>query len=127
MDTMCIFDSINEQRTLRTIYDYCHQNFLTNPECSFVSEEGQFSDCKTYGSSHDKRPENFEGFRADVKKEKWDVCLCVAGTDARDSRRVVLTYMKEMKKVIVNFASATNGMSLNEKNIKEWLTANLSM
>ncbi len=126
MDTMLVFNVSSEKNAVRAIFDYCHLNCLTNPECSFVSNSTGLNMSDTYGSAQKQIPKTYNEFYNKIQKKSWDVCLCVAGTDARDSRRVVLTYMKEMKKVIVNFASAANGMSSNEKNISEWLSVNFN-
>lgn len=121
MNTMFTFKAGTARETLEHIHSYLKQDFLTNSECSLIDSSGSLAGSKIYGQHHTKLPEDFDVFRKECNRTKWDVCLCVAGTDLSDKRRVVLSYYREVNAVAVNFASATNGMTENEKKIYGWL------
>ncbi len=124
---MITFNGISENSALRLIYNYNSLNLLTNPECSFISNELGLNAGETYSYAGKKMPKSYNEFYIQMIGKKWDVCLCVAGTNNDDSRRVVLTYMKEMKEISVNFPSAINGYSENELCIKRWLNSVLAI
>lgn len=37
MNTMLFFKVCSEKKAIQSIFNYYHLNYLTNPECSFVS------------------------------------------------------------------------------------------
>lgn len=118
---MFFYQSMNEIRTLEIIYNYMKLNMLTNPECSFLSNRSISYGGKTISTERDDFPETFRDFKKIAFAVDWDACLCVAGTDPEDLRRVVVTYARDLNKVVVNFPSAVNGFSKCEMQIKEWL------
>ncbi len=126
MDTMLFFNVGSEKNAVQTIFNYFHLKLLTNPECSFVSNAAGLNMSDTYGKSHKQMPTSCDEFCKDVKKKTWDICLCVAGTDKTDKRRVVVTYVREIQQIVVNFPSASSGFTSNEVMIRNWLTENLS-
>ena len=81
----------------------------------------------TYGNAQKRMPATYDEFYNEVKRKSWDVCLCVAGTDKNDSRRVVVTYVKSLQQIIVSFPSAVNGLSKNEISIKRWFHSALTI
>ena len=121
MNTMISFPSMTEVRTLEIIYNYMKLNILTNPECSFLSNRTGLYGGRTISRVEDNVPKFFQDFKKFALSADWDACLCVAGTDLNDLRRVVITYSRDLNKVVINFPSATNGFSSREKKIKEWL------
>ena len=126
-NTMFFYSSESELKTMESIYNYLQLDLLTNPECSFVSEKSTLAGIRTFSQTENPLPKTFKGFRRETFLTDWDVCLCVAGTEASDSRRVVLNYSKEMKAVIVNFPSADSGFTQNEIRIKDWLEREFNM
>lgn len=121
MNTMLIFKISSEIEAIRVIFNYYHLKLLTNPECSFVSNADGLHMSDTYGSAQKRMPATWDALCNEIKRKPWDVCLCVAGTDKRDSRRVVMTYVKALRQIVVNFPSAVNDYSENELSIKRWL------
>lgn len=127
MDTMLHFNVCSEKDAIRAIYNYYHLNYLTNPECSFASNLSGLNMSDTYGNAQKRMPATYDEFYNEVKRKSWDVCLCVAGTDKNDSRRVVVTYVKSLQQIIVSFPSAVNGLSKNEISIKRWFHSALTI
>lgn len=125
MNTMFFFPSTTEIRTLEVIYNYMKLDILTNPECSFLSNRSALYGGKTISEEQDNVPETFRDFKRIAFSEDWDACLCVAGTDPEDLRRVVVTYSRDLNKVAINFPSASNGFSNSEVQIREWLEREL--
>lgn len=121
MNTMLYFNINSKTTALRAIYNCFYLKTLTNPECSFISNDKPLVRSETYDLSKNKMPNTFENFSKQIGRKHWNVCLCVAGTDSTDSRRVVVTYMKDEQIVVVNFPSAVDGFSENELRIKDWL------
>lgn len=80
----------------------------------------------TYGRTQKQMPATCDEFYNEVNRKSWDACLCVAGTNKSDSRRVVVTYLKDLGQIVVNFSSAVNGFTSNESSIKRWLTDTLT-
>lgn len=106
---------------MEVIYDFLQLDLLTNLECSLISNATALAGARTFSRGDDSLPDVFRTFRRETFAANWDVCLCVAGTDPSDSRRVVLNYTKGMKVLVVNFPSAETGFSQNELRIKGWL------
>lgn len=127
MNTMLFFKVCSEKKAIQSIFNYYHLNYLTNPECSFVSNLTGLNMSDTYGITQKQMPATCDEFYNEVNRKDWDVCLCVAGTDKGDSRRVVVTYVKTLQQIIVNFPSAVNGLSKNELSIKQWLQSALTV
>ena len=96
-------------------------------ECSFASNLSGLNMSDTYGNAQKRMPATYDEFYNEVNRKDWDVCLCVAGTDKSDSRRVVVTYVKTLQQIIVNLPSAINGLSKNELSIKQWLQSALTV
>lgn len=127
MNTMLFFKVCSEKEAIQSIFNYYHLNYLTNPECSFASNSTGLNMSDTYGITQKQMPATYDEFYNEVNRKDWDVCLCVAGTDKSDSRRVVVTYVKTLQQIIVNFPSAVNGLSKNELSIKQWLQSALTV
>lgn len=125
-DTMFFYSSDSELRTMEVIYEYLQLHLLINPECSLISNETALTGARTFSRVQDSIPRSFREFRKESFAVEWDSCLCVAGTEVSDRRRVVLNYSKEMKTIVVNFPSAALGFSQNELRIKEWLERELN-
>lgn len=126
-NTMFFYSSKSELKTMEVIYGYLQLDLLTNPECSLISNATALAGSRTFSKAQDSLPKTFKEFRKETFSVDWDACLCVAGTEASDSRRVVLNYSKEMKLIIVNFPSAISGFTQNEIGIKEWLERELNL
>ena len=124
--TMFFYVSESELRTIEVIYEYLRLDLLTNPECSLISNATALSGVKTFSRAQNTIPKSFSEFRKETFKIDWDACLCVAGTEATDQRRVVLNYSKGMNALVINFPSATSGFTQTELRIKEWLERELN-
>ena len=118
---MTVYNILSEQEALYRIFNYFQLNLLTNPECSFINGDVFLGDCFTCGSQEKRMPKTFEEFKYSLKKVKWEVCLCVAGTDCLDNRRVVMTYSKALKRCNVHFPMAQSGLTANENKIRLWV------
>ena len=66
-------------------------------------------------------PANVESFRKEVASGNWNVCVYVAGTDAEDKRRVVVSYFRGSRQFIISFPLAQSGFTSREQEIKSWL------
>ena len=119
INTMLFFKVCSEKEAIQSIFNYYHLNYLTNLECSFASNSTGLNMSDTYGIMKKQMPATCDEFYNEVNRKDWDVCLCVAGTDKSDSRRVVVTYVKSLQQIIVSFPSAVNGLSKNELSIKQ--------
>ena len=124
--TMFFYVSESELRTIEVIYEYLRLDLLTNTECSLISNATALSGVKTFSRAQNTIPKSFSEFRKETFKIDWDACLCVAGTESTDQRRVVLNYSKGMNALVINFPSATSGFTQNELRIKEWLERELN-
>lgn len=120
-DTMFFYSSESELKVMEVIFKYLQLDILTNPECSLISNATTLSGARTFSRTQNNFPKTFCDFRNVTFKEDWDACLCVAGTDPEDLRRVVVAYSRDQKKVVINFPSAVNGFSTCEMQIMEWL------
>lgn len=118
---MFVYDSIQEQEAIGVVYDYCKLSLLTKPECSFINGDTYLGESVTYSEEHKKMPASLSNFKKDLQKIKWEVILCVAGTDMEDRRRAVVSYSKELKKLVVNFPMSETRFTPNEKKIKDWI------
>lgn len=117
-DTMFSFSSVSETKAVEVIYDYLQLDLLTNPECSLISNVTALGGARTFSRAQNSIPKTFRKFRKETFAVEWDACLCVAGTDSENLRRVVVTYSRDLNKVIINFPSAVNGFSTGEIQIK---------
>ncbi len=124
-DTMFFYSSESELKSMEMIYQYLQLDLLTNPECSLLSNATALTGACTFNRDQNTLPKTFRDFRKETFAVDWDACLCVAGTEKSDQRRVVLNYSKEMKVIVVNFPSAASGFTQNELRIKEWLEREL--
>lgn len=123
--TMFFYLSESELKTMEVIYDFLQLDLLTNPECSLISNTTALAGARTFNREQGSLSKSLKEFRRETFTFDWDACLCVAGTEATDRRRVVLNYSKEIKAVVVNFPSAASGFSQNELRIKAWLESEL--
>ncbi len=121
METMLVYDSVLERDAVQRIYKFFHQKTIVNPECTFVNGQEYLGDGVTFGSQYNKMPKTFAEFEDVLKSIKWEACLCVAGTDIQDTRRVVITYLKELRKINVHFPMAGGKLTPNEMKIYEWI------
>ncbi len=119
MKTMLEYNSISEQEALQKIYDFLRMELLTSPECSFINGEAFLGDSVTFGDQYNNSPGSLSALKDALKNVKWEVCLCVAGTELDDSRRVVMTYSKELKKINVHFPMAQSYLTTNEEKIRD--------
>ncbi len=121
MNTMFTLDVSSEREALECIYDFLKQPFLTNPEYSLIDGSGTLAGSKTFGNNHTALLGSFDDFKRELNRIRWDVCLCVAGTDAADTRRMVISYYRDTNKLIINYVAAGSGMTAAEKRIHNWL------
>ena len=98
---------------------------LANPKCSLLSNETVLSSTRIFSRAQDTWPKTFDEFRRKIFSSDREECLCIAGIEESDRRRVVLNYSRRMKAAILNFPSAASGFSQNELRIKEWLQREL--
>ncbi len=127
MKTMLEYNSISEQEVLQKIYDFLRMELLTSPECSFINGEVFLGDSITFGDQYNNLPGSLSALKDALKNVKWEACLCVAGTDLDDSRRVVMTYMKTLEKINIHFPMSNSGLTTNEKMIYEWFKKNFNV
>lgn len=120
-DTIFIYSSESELKVMKVIFKYLQLDILTNPECSLISNAIALSGARTFSRAQNNFPNTFSDFRKETFEKDWDACLCIAGTDPEDLRRVVVTYSRDLNKVVISFPSAVNGFSTCEMQIKEWL------
>ncbi len=116
-----------ELKTMEVIYDYLQLDLLTNPEFNLISNATALAGARIFSRAEDPLAKTFKDFRRETFAVDWAACLCVAGTEASDSRRVVLNYAKDINAIVVNFPSAISGFTQNELRIKEWLERELNL
>lgn len=117
----------NERAALDLVYHILNCELLTDPECSFMSEEFSYDEIPIFSAEEENIPADESAFRRKVIGKEWDACVCVAGTDEDDSRRVVVTYYRDSKEISVNFPSAkATSFTKEEAKIKKWLKNEMS-
>ena len=91
-NSMNSYKVLNDRKALEVIFDYMNLETLTNPECSFVSENAPLSQSPTFSREDGTIPASSADFRRKAMRTDWEAIMCVTGTEETDTRRVVLLY-----------------------------------